>query len=190
MTCIVGWVHQDGTVHMGADSAVSNSHYIGTKAESKIFRLGEIMIGFSGSVRAMQALRHRLVMPEIGDKDIRCYMTIDFIDAVRQCFRDSGCLKKNNEVESIDAGFLVAIRGHLFDVCSDLQVAELSSPFNATGSGWLVALGAMNALNGLPLSRRPSIRRCLEMALEASSEWVPSVRGPFIFDSLPPNSQE
>jgi hypothetical protein len=61
-------------------------------------------------------------------------MATFFIDKVRTVLKDGGFATKEKEMEQ-GGTFLVGIRGRLFSVQSDYQIAESASRFEAVGCG-------------------------------------------------------
>src|SRR3990172_12767671 len=101
MTCVVALI-ENGKIYMGSDSAGVSDQNIEIRSDSKIFIKDDKMIfGFSGSFRLGQLLRYKFLIPEHADGiDVYQYMVTYFVDSVRQCFKDGGFLRKDNEVES------------------------------------------------------------------------------------------
>lgn len=172
MTCIVGLV-DNGRIYMGGDSAGVSGLSLTIRRDEKVFQNGEFLIGFTSSFRMGQLLRYKLSPPtRHPDTDTYQYMATEFIDAVRQCLKEGGYAKKENEVE--EAGmFLVGYQSELFFVDSDYQVGRGSNPYHAIGCGQDAALGVMYATEGrLPMER-------IKLALQAAERFSIGVRGPF-----------
>ena len=178
MTCIVGLV-DEGKVYIGGDSAgVGNGWDLIVRADPKVFRTGPFLMGFTTSFRMGQLLHYALVAPSHPpDIDLNHYMTVEFINAVRDCLKTGGWAKKEGEKE-LGGVFLVGYLGHLFHIESDYQVGEALDGYMAVGSGDQVALGALYATQKLP----PLVR--VRLALEAAERWNAGVRGPFIIEVL------
>lgn len=118
-----------------------------------------------------QLLHHGLTPPTpVGPLDK--FMATTFIDAVRDCLKAGGYGRKEADAES-SAGFLVEVRGRLFEIASDYQVGEPADLYAACGCGDDVALGSLYATDFLP--PRPRVR----MALMAAEHHSGGVRGPF-----------
>ena len=83
----------------------------------------------------LDLLRYKLSPPllDSNEKDVRKYMVISFIDAVRECMKTGGFLQKKEEQES-GGNFLVAWDDHLFQVWGDFQVAHHIKPYIAVGA--------------------------------------------------------
>jgi len=172
MTCIAGVVH-NGKVYIGGDSAGSFGHSLNVRADRKVFKSGEFLYGFCGSFRMGQLLQHSLKVPDRNpDRDPHEYMVTDFINAVRECLKAGGYAEKHDDVET-GGNFLVGYSGRLFQVESDYQVGEAFDGWDASGSGFEVALGALYATRKLPPRKR------IETALEAAERYGAYVRRPF-----------
>lgn len=131
MTCIVGLV-EDGKVVIGGDSAgVDGSYNLQVRSDAKVFRNGPMLIGFSSSFRMGQLLRYAFQPPErIYGTDVYAYMVTTFVDAVRTCLKQGGYARSDTGEES-GGDFLVGYAGRLFRICSDYQVAEVMTGFDA-----------------------------------------------------------
>lgn len=173
MTAIVGLV--DGNrVIMGADSCGSTASYRGTRADPKIFKHRHWLVGFCGSYRMGDILRYHVNWPApIISMDVRAVVVRSVVPAVREALKEHGWLKKEHERESAGS-FLVATGNRLFAIDPDLQVGEVSSGEDATGSGMYYALGSLYATRKTKLKARARVRA----ALEAAAEYDPYVRGP------------
>ena len=172
MTCIVGLVHE-GVVYIGGDSAGVARLSLTVRADEKVFRNSDFLMGFTTSFRMGQLLRYSLEPPRRHpDDDIHQYMVVDFVNAVRGCLKAGGYASKEDEVESGGA-FLVGYAGHLFTVDSDYQVGIPEDGFAAVGSGQDIALGALFATQG----QEPRSR--VLTALMSAERFNAGVRGPF-----------
>src|SRR5689334_11937895 len=121
MTCIVGVAHE-GRVVIGADSAGVGGLDLMIRADRKVFRNGDFIMGFTSSFRMGQLLAVKLKPPRHhpGDDPWR-YMVDEFVEAARSCLSNGGFAAKSNNVES-GGQFLVGFKGRLFDIESDFQV--------------------------------------------------------------------
>lgn len=141
MTCIAAIV-EDGKIIMGGDRAGSDGWNIETRTSPKVFQNGEFVMGFTTSFRMGQLLEHSFVPPQFveGEK-LMTYMVKRFITEAQRCLVTGGFCK--NEGPWKGGNFLVGVRGHLFHIESDFQVAEIIRPHTAVGSGESVAIGAL-----------------------------------------------
>jgi ATP-dependent protease HslVU (ClpYQ) peptidase subunit len=173
MTCIVGIEHEGG-VTIGADSAGSNYAITVSRADSKLFKVGDYLIGFTSSFRMGQLLHYAFTPTAPNLADLDKHMCTTFIDEIRTCLKTGGYASKHNEVET-GGTFLVGVAGRLFCVEGDYQVGHTFDGYSACGSGEYVALGALHALDQYDLTPR---QKCLA-ALQAASTFDPYVGGPF-----------
>ena len=179
MTCIVGLVEK-GNVYIGGDSAGVGGYSLTVRADRKVFRNGDFVMGFTTSFRMGQLLHHAFSPPKRHpDTDVDRFMVTDFIDGVRRCLKDGGYAEKHNDAES-GGVFLVGYAGRLFRVDNDYQVGEAADGYDAVGCGEDIARGALFASTGKSLDR-------LRAALEASERFSAGVRGPFHFETLAAN---
>lgn len=177
MTCIVGL--RDGEhVCIGGDSAGVAGLDLVVRADPKVFRNGEFLIGFTSSFRMGQILRYQLnPAPPPEGIAVEQYMATHFVDAVRECLKAGGFASKVNETES-GGSFLVAYRGRLFEIDGDYQVGENLCGYAAVGCGSQVALGALYASQGMAPHSRVLI------ALHAAEQFSAGVRAPFLVEDL------
>lgn len=172
MTCIVGLVHE-ARVYIGGDSAAVSGWDLTVRADAKVFKRGPFVMGFTTSFRMGQLLRYRLEIPKRPEgMALDEYMATLFVDASRQCLKDGGQAKRENEVEE-GGSFLVGHEGRLFHVAADYQVGEAVDGFTAVGTGADSARGSLFASS----LRRPRPR--VEQALAAAERFNAAVRGPF-----------
>lgn len=135
MTCIVDMTHE-GRVWIGGDSAGVDG-WLGSveRSDRKVFRNGEVVMGFTTSFRMGDILRYRLVVPPINTWDVWRWASVDFVDAARQSMKDAGWLKTREGRE--DGGtFLLGVRGHLIQVSDDWQAGVPASGYAAVGCGF------------------------------------------------------
>ncbi|MDK1389296.1 hypothetical protein QN224_28225 [Sinorhizobium sp. 8-89] len=177
MTCIVGLIN-NGSVHIGGDSAGVAGFSLTVRADRKVFRNQNFIFGFTSSFRMGQLLAHSFNPPKRHpETDVYAFMVTEFVDALRQCLKDGGYAQRQYEAER-GGTFLVGYAGRLFKICGDYQVAEPVDCFDACGCGDRIALGALFASADSPPRER------LEVALNAAERFSAGVRGPFHFETL------
>lgn len=179
MTCIVAVAHE-GRVVMGADSAgVDTGRYsLCVRADRKVFRNGDFVMGFTSSFRMGQLLAHALNPPKPREGvDLFAYMVTDFINAARDCLKLGGYATRQSEQE-VGGEFIVGYRGRLFKIQSDYQVEESSHGFAACGCGDLIALGSLHGTPGADPKER------VLLALRAAETFSAGVRQPFHIESI------
>lgn len=178
MTCIVGIV-EEGIVYLGADSFFGTEYRSNRCEYSKVFPVGEAIMGVCGSARTMDLLRFSLGMPKIDtDMDLRKWMVVEFIPVIRECLKDGGITKIKENVEEHDSPFLVGLRGRLFRVDEDFQVGEYTTPFSCIGAGMDFSTGSLFSTEEIAdITPRDRIT----MALKAAVEFSPLVQPPFSY---------
>lgn len=122
-----------------------------------------------------------LVLPPIDlndQKDMFAYMVKKFVPSLQRCLRDGGFESKREERTS-GGTFIVAIKGQIFKIESDYQVAINIEDFSAAGCGEDLALGALYATKEMGDGKRR-----VEIALEAAEAFSAGVRGPFTILSI------
>jgi ATP-dependent protease HslVU (ClpYQ) peptidase subunit len=175
VTCIVGVQHQ-GRVLIGGDSAGVAGHSINARADSKVFRVGDYVMGFTTSFRMGQLLRYSLHMPEPDSWDVDRFMATQFVDKVRTCLRDGGWATTDNGRE-VGGTFLVGIRGHLYLIDSDFQIGRVLDGYDAVGCGQDLALGSLHTTRD-----STDARARVTKALEAAAHHSAGVAGPFVIE--------
>jgi len=179
LTCIVGIKTPTGVL-IGGDTQGSSGWDSRERQDAKVFRLGtkrRLAVGFTSSYRMGQILRFHLTPPEIHpDCDEYGWAVGDFVPAAREVLKSHGYVKIENSREE-SGTFLLAVRGRLFQVHDDLQVAEHAAPFDACGCGENYAIGAFHVLEGAKMAPR----RKAQIALEAAARFSNGVGGRFMF---------
>jgi hypothetical protein len=173
MTCIAGLV-ADGKVWIAGDSAGSDGWSVQIRSDTKIFRVGTYVMGFTSSFRMGQLLRYSLQVSAPDTWDVDRFMATTFMDAVRGTLRTGGWIKATDSRES-GGTFLVGIRDRLYAVHDDFQIGHTFNGYAAVGAGYLVALGSLHTSAGLVDD--PEAR--LTAALSAAADHVSGVAAPF-----------
>lgn len=176
MTCIVG-VQHNGRVWLGGDSAGVAGWSLDVRADVKVFRNGPYLMGFTTSFRMGQLLRYAFDPPKPPREDLDRFMVTTFVDAVRECLGEGGFRVKKNEAEE-GGQFLVGVRGTLYAVHQDFQMARTLSGYDAVGCGQDLALGSLHTTQGI----RP--RHRVLAALEAAAHHSAGVAAPFTVEVL------
>jgi hypothetical protein len=181
MTCIVG-IAARGSVYLGGDTAVSDTDSGGLwRGGSKLFRVGPLLVGTAGGSRAARILRFSVKLPPVPrGLDPFEYLAGRFADAVHAAYESSGATDKVEGRDCMDGCALIGYSGRLFHLGADFGVTECVEGEAAIGSGCYPAFGALYATR----AQGPSER--LRIALEASAEYIDTVRGPFTFEALGP----
>lgn len=180
MTCVVGYMDKVSRVMlMGTDAAGYQSHLVRERTDKYIVKAGEFLIGTSGSCRVSQIIEYDLNIPEVSLRiDLRKYMVTKFAKALKDRLHSEADYKLLNK-DDLDWTALIALRGRLFALYRDFQIAETALPYFAIGAGQQYALGALTVLNG-----KEGARSKVMFALKAAGEFVPSVCPPYRIKTL------
>lgn len=172
MTCIAGIIDKTvGKVYLGADTQAVDGWTSYQMPGSKIFRLGEFVVGVSGSARDSQKVQH-LDLPsfvirgrwgrQTGALTLDQYLAGPFADAL---------LGLNLKDES---SLLLAYRDRLFAIDGQRAAIE-QAEYGAIGSGESIALGAFAATE----DKDPKTR--LDLALQSAARHNIGVARPFTY---------
>lgn len=175
MTCIVG-LEKNGAVWMGGDSAgTAGNMNQRIRADKKVFIKDGLIIGFCGSFRMGDLLKHTLAIPDTsGVEDPDKYMVNQFVDALRDCLETENKKGGLTGHDRLSPSILVGFRGRLYNVESDYQCGRPEDGYDSVGSGSSVAVGAMHSSRS-----EKSARKRITSALEAAARNDAAVRPPF-----------
>jgi ATP-dependent protease HslVU (ClpYQ) peptidase subunit len=181
MTCIVGLEHE-GKVYIGGDSATVSDLDVAIVTEPKVFTNGPLVMGFTTSWRMGQLLHYSLVVPDHDPRtDDMVWLVNDLTDAIRNCFKDKGYMKKADDVEE-GGTFLLGYKGVLYYVGSDFQVMHPRDGYAACGCGESYALGVMSHFVRNKLIKQPT--KAIEHALDAAECHSGGVLKPYTILSM------
>lgn len=173
MTAIVG-ITQNKKVYMGADSAISTEEYIGRLANSKILKKKGLLIGGAGSSRCWTLIKTNL-FPRVRQRKESAidYVESAVVSGIRKIIKENGAPLEGYT-------FLIGYRGKLFEVMEDWGVCEYMENYAAIGSGYLPCLGSLYTTQHW----KDPVKR-INVALQASAKFIPSVEAPFTLEVLP-----
>ena len=173
MTCIVG-VAERGRVWLGGDAACVDLGWglIGTVTAPKVFRLGELVMGYTTSFRMGQILQYGLSVParEEGQGDW-AWLVTQLVPAIQKALGQAGWLKQD-QGRQVGGEVLIGLRGGLYRLQDDFGLTQTLTAHAAIGCGETVAMGALAVLRGQPETR---IRRALGIVADLNAY----VRAPF-----------
>jgi len=175
MTCIIGLEYKD-KVYIGGDAAGVAGISVEVRNDTKVFKRGPFIMGFTSSFRMGQLLMCKLRVPKQkkSQKDYD-FMVTTFIDAVRKCLLDGG-FATDVRGQEIGGTFIVGYKNKLYYVDCDYQVGMFATSYTAVGCGSDIALGAMYALS---TSSNLKPKNMIQTALKAAVEFNGGVRPPF-----------
>lgn len=146
MTAIAAYT-QDGHVWMAGDGVgYGEDGSYQRRRDPKVFVTGEFAFGVSNSFRLGQLIRHQFTPPPLPAAGVSAgYMVREFVPALSKLV--SGSEMRTDDVTSPFPGqLLTGVRGRLFEIQSDYQVAEPDQNYWAIGSASDLCFGALSAL--------------------------------------------
>lgn len=180
MTCIVGMVDKrDGSVWVMGDSMASTSEMTYIVRDLKVWRHGELVLGFCGSFRGRDILASSLTLPALTpDEDPERWLRTEFVRAVRKAMSEGGFLtsfKEGNDATL--SSLLIGLRGRLFVLRNDFSIGEAITPYMVIGSGAPEAYGSLFSTRDVE-----DVKARLVEALDASAYYNGgSVSSPYHF---------
>jgi ATP-dependent protease HslVU (ClpYQ) peptidase subunit len=182
MTCIAGAV-VNGEICIGGDAvSIHNNSAARLGKDGKVFRVGDFLVGSSGTVRCKQIVNY-LFQPPLINGELTAYMVQSFIPTLRQAMKEHGgeCKSQSGD-EQMDARLLVGVRGHLFEVDCGYSVFEPRAIYAAVGCADQEALAAM--YTAYSLLKNPLAEDIVNRGLLAAAEFDTNVRPPFTVMTL------
>lgn len=156
---------------MGADSAGTSGSSITIRQDEKVFENGDFLIGFTSSYRMGQLLRYKLKVPKQKESQSDMeYLVTDFIDGVRQLFKDNGF---RDERATNGGTFLLGYKNNLYNIEDDFQVGKSFLNFDSVGCGSDIALGSLYSTMGQDPEQR------IKIALDAACKFNTNVCAPY-----------
>lgn len=184
MSLIVGLSDDRGAIHMAADSGAWGSYEV-VMRNTKLFRWGPVLIGVAGSTRLNNVLRFAAPPKRPTAKDPLAYVVKEVVPAIAAAVESAKLYRDGTQGECLPgSGLIVGVPGLLTTINSDLGVTPSARTYDVQGHDGAhgVALGVLYATRDVGLSPQARLR----LALEAAVEHTDAVRGPFVFETLPP----
>ena len=168
---------------MGGDSAAAMDDYLETRRDPKVWTHGRFLIGCIHSARAAQLVQHSFQAPRrLQNVSVPRYMATSFVDGLHDCL-------KRGRLPDDDLGksqFLIGYDGRIFRIDGDHAVAEVTTPWDAIGSGSESARGALLSqdviLTQARRNKRPFVYPAQQRVMDALSiaeRLTTNVRKPF-----------
>ncbi len=173
MTCIAA-IELPNRIVMAYDSASSGSGTIHRTRLAKVFKIDDMIFGYTYSFRVGQVIQYSFKPPKrLSTMSDLEYLSTGFIDEMRKVLKEKGIRKEKDEVES-GGKFLLGYRERLYTIDYDFQVNSSRDGFDAIGSGTRYALGSLD-------TTRESLdyKKRLALALSSSAKFCTTVIGPF-----------
>lgn len=182
LSLVIGYVEDDGSVLMGADSVVSyaGDRFITRVPKIKKFRK-DLIVGGVGHLGPLMRLFSSLKVPPRKPKDDPVkWLSVDLVDEIRDCMADAGSLRDSESVESVGVDLLIAYRGQLATIDSGVSVMAPEGKYLAIGSGQDHAMGALYVLEDSDLTAKQKVVR----ALDSAAFHTLYVHPPYTFESI------
>lgn len=176
MTVIAAIISGD-RVLMGADSFIQEGNRLLCDTQSKLWRLGDMVMGGSGRLLVADAIQYGFRLPPVPEGQSEdAYMRLTLPDTLRGYLQERGLMytPEGENLETCEASLLIGWRGRIWEVDGNLSVCETVEPYNAIGSGGDIARTALHCLPGSPRER-------LAGALEAAAQFSVTVSAPFTY---------
>jgi len=174
MTCVVSIETEKG-VYLGCESLGSNTFTSDNYHYSKIFQVGEMFFGISGSYRVAQALQYSLVVPERGEsEDDEAFLAGKLVNHMRLTLEECGCLSQTSaegtpSVQNMgEASLILAYRDKIYLIQSDFSILRPKSGEICIGSGGYHAQASLFTSKNLDIPPEDRIK----LALQCASNYV------------------
>lgn len=146
MTVIIALKH-DNKIYLGSDSALIDGYTITKTKQSKIFKLGEFLIGVAGYPRTAQLIQYQLtIKPQTEHQSDFAYLCTEFSNSVKNLLVDNDHIKNQDGSKQTDeSGLLFGYKSNIYSMDANFQIIQTTDCYAAIGSGQELALGAMAA---------------------------------------------
>lgn len=168
MTCVIGYVSDNGDIFMGSDSmAVSLTDWMILR-EPKIFIKNDMIFGTASSLRFGQILKYSFNAPlHLENISTNEYICHDVMIELNKTF-EKVSYKKDDKGDDEDWTFLLGYQGRLYTVQSNLQIVEDVNRYATIGCGGDFAKGALYVMDQLNKTPENKITKALEAASQFS----------------------
>lgn len=185
---VIAAIKVDDKVYLGCDSLFmdASSFQKVKRTQSKLIVKDEMVIGLTtNGCRIFQTIQYKLKLPstrKIKDDNLLEYFITQFCSRLYKILHTENMLLDDSEAKSGEpsispASCLIGIRGRLFQVGEDFDVAEINMPFFAIGSGGEYVMGSLEATTNLTPQLDPESH--LLCGMKAAEKFTASVKGPF-----------
>ena len=163
---------------MGGDSAATEETRSGTRVQSKVFKTGPFLIGYAGSFRIGQIIEHCGSFDDMLEniEDLFGFMVNVFVTKLIRELKRNHAVKIESGLYTMDSSILVAVRGRIFEILEDFQVAENELGISAIGLGSDAALGVLVSIQK---STYMTAYDAVLLSLQTSETISNCVMGPF-----------
>ena len=175
MTCIVG-IEKGGRVYLAGDIQGTGGNSKVVHTQPKVYKVGDMVVGFSGSYRFGQIIENYLKDPFVPDKNASVYKWLvqAVVPQIIEILDDHGYYGSDDEEGStgiVGGNCLIGVRDELWELQDDFSLLRSTRGYMAIGSGCEYALAATEALR----TRVKSPDKLLKDVLSITSIHCPSV---------------
>lgn len=168
MTCIVG-IETGKGVYLGCESSGSDTFTSDNYLYDKIFQVGEMFFGISGSYRVAQSLQYNLVIPERGEaENDEAFLAGKLVNHMRLTLAECGCLSQISSdgtpsIQNIgEASLILAYRNKIYLIQPDFSILRPKSGEICIGSGGYHAQASLFTSKNLNTSPKDRIKLALQ----------------------------
>ncbi|MGL4571742.1 MAG: hypothetical protein ACRCVJ_11835 [Clostridium sp.] len=172
MTCIIGYKDKEhNKIYIGADSCISG---IGEHTLEKCYKIfkpeknSNIVIGVTGSVRALQVLKYHMNFPsekELAVNDEKFddkYIVKNIIPKLQRICTDNKIIEKDNCICLV---FIIGYKDKLWYIDMDFALIQYTNDYLTHGCGYAYAEGSLLTTKDMDFSIVDKVK----MGLQASS---------------------
>jgi ATP-dependent protease HslVU (ClpYQ) peptidase subunit len=165
---VIAAIETEDKVYIGADSAISCGTFQ-ERSVGKLFRVGDLVFGSSGSVRLGQVIQFATTLPTrtMGQTAINYLVHIG--KAIAETIETHKLKADDNHVSMV-----IVYEKKLYRIHSDYAVIRPYRGYTAAGCGVDYALGAIAVL----LEQKTPPRDALQKALEIAATFEPGAIAP------------
>lgn len=167
MTCIIGIEYKD-KVYIGGDIQATGGNHKVVHTQPKVYKIGDMIIGYSGSYRFGQLLETGLSDPFIPAKGYSTYKWLVnvIVPEVVNILESGGYFGDEDSVDSpsISGGnCLIGVTDELWELQDDFSLLRSVRGYNAVGSGHEYALAATEALKDQFKTPEPLMQKVMSI---------------------------
>jgi ATP-dependent protease HslVU (ClpYQ) peptidase subunit len=185
---VIAAIKANDKIYMGCDSMFLYPESLQAikRTQSKLIIKDEMVIGLTtNGCRIFQTIQYKLKVPstrKVKTEDLLEYFITKFCNSLYKLLHAENMLLEDAEAKTSEPSIspaicLIGIRGKLFRIGEDFDVAELDMPFFAVGSGGEYAIGALEATVNLTTTFKPEDH--ILHALKTAEKYTAGVKGPF-----------
>jgi hypothetical protein len=183
MTCVIGVTTEEGRTFLAGDSFCGDDDISDICKAPKVFQMGPLGFGISGSPRSEHVLIrsvHHLLHSDNPPTIDSSWLTYAFPDIIRKDMYEAGAVKEEEGIFKLyESEYIVAHKGKLYCLDDTFAMLEYRRPYMAIGGGKYLAYGALAYAHKQGHLAAKYAEKSLLSILDCVSGWSPVVRPPF-----------